>query len=89
MNFAGLALGEVEEACAEAGELRASLADRRDGFAHARQATFGVFRHRLASGAPQGPTLRALAAGPVEGVDLRPQLLQRCQAGGTLGLMRT
>jgi hypothetical protein len=53
----------------------------------ARDATVGVFRHRLASGSPQDPKRRALAAGPAEGVDLRPQLLQLYQAGGALGRM--
>ena len=53
----------------------------------ARDATVGVFRHRLASGSPQDPKRRALAAGPVEGVDLRPRCLQLWQPGGALGLM--
>jgi hypothetical protein len=53
----------------------------------ARDATVGVFRHRLASGSPQDPKRRALAAGPAEGVDLLPQLLQLYQAGGALGRM--
>jgi hypothetical protein len=53
----------------------------------ARDATVGVFRHRLASGSSQGPERRALAAGPAAGVDLLPQLLQLYQVGGALGRM--
>jgi hypothetical protein len=39
-----------------------------------------------AAGAAQGRRRRALAAGAAEGLDLLPQWLQRCQAGGALGL---
>jgi hypothetical protein len=53
----------------------------------ARDATFGVFQHCLASGSPQGPERRALAAGPAEGVDLLHQRLQGYQAGGALDVM--
>jgi hypothetical protein len=41
-------------------------------------APLGVFPHRVAADFPQGPERRALAAGPAEGIDLLPQLLQRC-----------
>jgi hypothetical protein len=42
---------------------------------------------RSAAGTLQGPQRRALAGGPAEDLILLPHLLQRCQAGGVLGLM--
>ena len=73
--------------CGEPGELQASRVALRHGFADARDATLGVFQHRLASGVPQAPKCRTLAAGPAEGIDLSPQLLQRCQVGSPLSLV--
>jgi hypothetical protein len=60
--------------------------DRPHGFAHACPPALGIGQHDVAADSPQGSTTGASAAGPAEGVGLRPQRLQRCQARGALDL---
>jgi hypothetical protein len=83
-----LDFGQAEERCAEGGELRASLADLRASVAHAGDAAFGVFPHRLASGSPQGPHGRAPLGRPGEGIAYLAQALRLRQARGARGLMQ-
>jgi hypothetical protein len=83
-----LDFGQAEERCAEGGELRASLADLRASVAHAGDAAFGVFPHRLASGSPQGPHGRAPLGRPGEGVAHLAQARRLRQPHGTRGLMQ-
>jgi hypothetical protein len=70
----------------------AALGLRRAGWsarrAHAGDATFGVFPHRLASGSPQGLHRRAPLGRPGEGVAHLAQALGLRQARGALGLMQ-